>query len=78
MLAEIVEQPESAFEREEQGPTILIVDDDDVMTDVLALRLQKQGFEPITVPTGKQGLERARSRCPALIVLDLRLPAAVG
>lgn len=78
MFAELVEKPELAPERDEQGPTILIVDDDDAMTDVLALRLQKQGFETITVATGEHGLERARSQQPALIVLDLRLPDADG
>ncbi|MDY0167400.1 MAG: response regulator [Thermoguttaceae bacterium] len=78
MLAGLVEQPESAFEDDEQGPTILIVDDDDALTDVLALRLQKQGFETITVSTGERGLERARSQRPALIVLDLCLPDADG
>ncbi len=78
MLTELVEKPEPAFQDEEQDPVILIVDDDDALTDVLALRLQKQGFETITVPTGERGLERARSRQPALIVLDLRLPDADG
>ncbi len=78
MFAELVEKPERAAQHDEQGPTILIVDDDDAMTDVLALRLQKQGFETITVPTGERGLERACSQQPALIVLDLRLPDADG
>ncbi len=78
MFAELVEQPELAPQGDEQGPTILIIDDDDAMTDVLALRLQKQGFETITVATGERGLRRARSQQPAVIVLDLRLPDADG
>lgn len=78
MFAELVEQPERAPQGDEQGPTILIIDDDDAMTDVLALRLQKQGFETITVATGERGLRRARSQQPAVIVLDLRLPDADG
>lgn len=78
MFAELVERPELAPAYADQGPTILIVDDDDAMTDILALRLQKQGFETITVPTGQRGLQRARSHQPALIVLDLRLPDADG
>ncbi|MDZ7617277.1 MAG: response regulator [Patescibacteria group bacterium] len=78
MLAELVEKPELQPERVEQGPTILIVDDDDALAEVLSLRLQKQGFETVTVSTGRQGLERARTHRPALIVLDLRLPDANG
>ena len=78
MLAEVVEKPELQPERVEQRPTILIVDDDDALAEVLALRLQKQGFETVTVSTGAQGLQRARIQRPALIVLDLRLPDADG
>ncbi len=78
MLAELIEKPELQPERVEQGPTILIVDDDDALADVLAVRLQKQGFETVTVSTGGQGLQRARIQRPALIVLDLRLPDADG
>lgn len=78
MLAEVVEKPELQPERVEQGPTILIVDDDDALAEVLALRLQKQGFETVTVSTGGQGLQRAKIQRPALIVLDLRLPDADG
>ncbi len=77
MFAELVEQLELAPHGDQQGPTILIVDDD-AMTDLLALRLQKQGFETITVATGERGLQRARSQQPAVIVLDLRLPDADG
>jgi CheY-like chemotaxis protein len=78
MLANLVVDPRLEPEQLEQGPTILIVDDDDALADVLALRLQKQGFDTITVSTGEQGLQRARNRRPALIVLDLRLPDADG
>ncbi len=78
MLSELVEKPELAPAREDQPPAILIIDDDESLTDVLALRLQKQGFDPITVSTGERGLERARSRQPALILLDLCLPDVDG
>lgn len=78
MLAELVEKPELQPERVEQGPTILIVDDDDALAEVLALRLQKQGFETVTVSTGGEALQRVRTQRPALIVLDLRLPDADG
>jgi DNA-binding response OmpR family regulator len=61
------------------GPeTILIIDDDEVMADILSRRLRQQGFDPLTAHSGAAGLAAALSRYPALIILDLRLPDIDG
>jgi CheY-like chemotaxis protein len=58
--------------------SILIIDDDEVLHEVLSRRLQKQGFEILTAASGGRGLEVARHHRPDLILLDLRLPDRDG
>ena len=78
MSADVLKQPQPDAVEVDEHPTILIIDDDAVLADVLSRRLRQQRFEPITATSGKLGLSMARSQCPALIVLDLRLPDADG
>jgi len=61
-----------------QCQTVLVVDDDEALCDVLERRLSKQGFEAITADSGEAGLAAVRSRRPALVLLDLRLPDMDG
>ncbi len=78
MFGNLLEEPKLAPVPTESRPTILIVDDDEALTDVLSLRLQRQGFETATASSGEDGLAKARSQRPALVVLDLRLPDMDG
>jgi CheY-like chemotaxis protein len=75
-----MERPQTAAAKITDGKrrTILIIDDDEVLSDVLSRRLQQQGFNAITADSGHRGLARARSDQPSLILLDLRLPDADG
>lgn len=57
---------------------ILIVDDDVGLCDVLAERLETEGFRLEAVHDGMRGLERARSGEYALVILDLMLPEMTG
>ena len=58
--------------------SVLIVDDDAVMVDVLSRRLDRQGFGTLVADSGKLALELARSKRPDCILLDLRLPDVDG
>jgi len=58
--------------------TILAIDDDDTLTEVLAFRLERQGFATLTAHSGREGLATAREKRPTLIVLDLHLPDVDG
>src|SRR6476660_3417199 len=58
--------------------SILIVDDDEAMVDVLSMRLNRQGFKTQVADSGQLALALARSERPHLILLDLRLPDMDG
>jgi signal transduction histidine kinase/DNA-binding response OmpR family regulator len=62
----------------EHGITILLIDDDPVVHDLLQRMLEPEGWHVIGALNGEQGLELARSLHPALIVLDVMMPGATG
>jgi DNA-binding response OmpR family regulator len=58
--------------------TILIVEDDKKTAHLLALYLERDGFQTITVHDGQQALELMKTLQPILIILDLMLPVVDG
>ena len=58
--------------------TVLIIDDDDAQAEVLAWRLQRQGYLTLTASVGQSGLDLARCERPDVILLDLQLPDMDG
>jgi two-component system, OmpR family, response regulator len=58
--------------------TILIVDDDPQIRDVLGMALDRAGFQTIMARDGAEGLRKARSEKPDLAVLDIGLPEMDG
>src|SRR5439155_24533379 len=61
-----------------RGRSVLIIDDDPVVRDVMARYLERQGFEIITAADGMDGLARARELRPAAITLDIMMPDVDG
>jgi DNA-binding response OmpR family regulator len=59
------------------GP-ILVVEDDKKTASLVALYLEREGFQTVLASDGLQGLELARRHTPALIILDLMLPRLDG
>ncbi len=57
--------------------TILIVDDEQDILQILKYNLEKEGYAVLTAQNGKRGLEQARKR-PDLIVLDVMMPEMDG
>lgn len=57
---------------------ILIVDDDTMLCETLALNLRNAGYEVLTCGDGSKALELAEARRPHLIILDLMLPELDG
>jgi putative nucleotidyltransferase with HDIG domain len=58
--------------------TILVVDDDRRVIDLLQISLTQNGYKVNTALTGEEGLESVRREPPDLIILDLRLPKKTG
>ncbi len=58
--------------------TILVVDDEQKIVDLVRLYLEREGFRVLAAYDGKSALELARQEKPALIVLDWMLPAMSG
>lgn len=57
---------------------ILIVEDEAILSEMIQIRLEKNGYEVISAFDGVQGLEMARQQRPDLIILDLMLPKIDG
>jgi DNA-binding response OmpR family regulator len=57
---------------------VLIVEDDDVIADGMALHLSAAGFDAVAVGRGRTGLSRLRYEQPDVLVLDLMLPELDG
>src|SRR5512147_3233694 len=59
-------------------PRVLVVDDERVIADTLAIILNQHGFEASAVYTGTAAVERARSTKPDLIISDVIMPDMNG
>lgn len=58
--------------------TILVIEDERDLLDLVAFNLEREGYRVLTALDGKDGLETARTRSPDLIILDLMLPGIMG
>lgn len=59
-------------------PTILIVDDNDDIRDLLTRQMKTHGFTVATARNGVEAVEMAASAEPALILMDINLPELDG
>ncbi|MBU3916061.1 response regulator transcription factor [bacterium] len=58
--------------------TVLVIDDDEKLNDLLEDYLAKYGFEVISSTHPIEGLELIRSKAPDLVILDVMLPEMDG
>ncbi|NMC73717.1 MAG: response regulator transcription factor [Geobacteraceae bacterium] len=58
--------------------TILIIEDERDLLDLIAFNLEREGYRVETAVDGTTGLEAARRTLPDLIILDLMLPGMLG
>jgi len=59
-------------------PKILLVEDNEMNRDMLSRRLTKRGYEVVMAVDGEEGVSRARSDAPDLILMDMSLPVLDG
>jgi CheY-like chemotaxis protein len=58
--------------------TLLLVEDDAMIRDMLSRRLQREGYQVIAAVNGAEAILRARSELPSLILMDMGLPLLSG
>lgn len=70
----------TAKERRAGGdtPSLLLVDDDDVLCETLARALTKRGFDVRTALTAEDATRSAQKNPPEYAVIDLKLPDRCG
>lgn len=59
-------------------PSILLVEDDDILREALAYNLRRESYEVIEVADGQEAIASARRESPDLILLDVMLPGLDG
>lgn len=66
------------MENLENKKTILIVDDEKPIVDILVYNLQKEGYNTLEANDGAEAVEIALNKKPDLILLDIMLPKMDG
>ncbi|MGQ9557411.1 MAG: response regulator [Desulfurispora sp.] len=59
-------------------PTVLVVEDDDHILELIKFHLEKESYRVLTAADGEQALALARQQRPDLIILDIMLPGLDG
>lgn len=62
----------------EDGPLVLVIEDEPDARELAARALTRAGFSVLGVGGGEAGLALARSKAPALVLLDIFLPDRSG
>ncbi len=57
---------------------ILVIEDDPSTLRLIKYTLQQEGYQALTAPNGLEGLRKAKSEQPDLIILDVMLPGVDG
>ncbi|MCH2231567.1 MAG: response regulator transcription factor [Crocinitomicaceae bacterium] len=58
--------------------SILIIDDEADIRDILAYNLKREGFEVFTASNGPEGIDLATQHKPNIIILDVMMPEMDG
>jgi CheY-like chemotaxis protein len=59
-------------------PKVLVVDDEQMIADTLAIILNQSGYDAVAVYTGAAAVESARANKPDLIISDVIMPDMNG
>jgi CheY-like chemotaxis protein len=58
--------------------TVLVVDDEEMLRILVELTLERGNYRVLTAANGQEGLERARTEQPDLILMDVTMPVLDG
>jgi CheY-like chemotaxis protein len=81
VAAVVEEAPAPAAVSDRAAPglgTVLVIDDDAAVRDLMQRFLAKEGFRVVTASGGEEGLRRARELRPDAITLDVMMPGMDG
>ena len=83
ILAKPVDQEEllatvARLLQESHQESLLVIDDDADVRELLRSSLEKQGFKVQTAPDGENGITQAIEHHPSLILLDMHMPTMDG
>lgn len=67
-----------AWSSEGRRPRILIVEDDPMVLELVATRLELAGFQTFSARNGREGLDRVQDLRPDGLVLDINMPVMDG
>src|ERR1700720_4104873 len=57
---------------------VLVIEDERDLVDVLTYNLDREGYDSIVAHDGQEGLRKAQTLLPDLILLDIMLPGMSG
>jgi PAS domain S-box-containing protein len=60
------------------APSVLLVDDDPQIHDLIGTMLKREGYRVSHATNGVEGVERARTERPSVILLDVMMPGVDG
>lgn len=60
------------------GKTVLIVEDEQNIVDILSFNLEREGYDTLEAYDGNTGLQLTLEQNPDLVLLDLMLPGMDG
>ena len=62
----------------EEKKTVLIVEDEKSIVDIVRFNLEKEGYAVLTAYDGETGLAMALEKNPDIVLLDVMLPKMIG
>ncbi len=74
----LVDEAKQEIKETIQKPTILIVDDDEFLTETFKVILETVGYKVDIAVTGMQAIHRTREQDYDLVILDIKLPDING
>ena len=60
------------------GKKILVIEDDPATSRLIDYSLRHHGYEVVTANNGHEGVKKAQSESPDLVILDVMLPGVDG
>lgn len=60
------------------GKTILVVDDESIVVEIVRRKLEESGFEVMTAYDGQEAMACLKKKAPHLIILDVQMPKMDG